>query len=151
MKKMSNQFLLGQPNMKSSIIWRMPRSVEWIISVQILVQVRIFQFSFVCFFLIEFDLLIWYGNIGCQVFKGGIQNLIDFWPNMKSSTIWRMQRSVEWITSVPTLVQVWFIEMILFWKFIQIQFQFSVFFDTIGLTNLSNARYCTFCICYYPK
>ena len=29
------------------------------------------------------------------------------------------------------------------------QFQF---FDTIvGLTNLSNARYCTLCICYYPK
>ena len=25
------------------------------------------------------------------------------------------------------------------------------FFDTIGLTNLSNARYCTPYICYYPK
>lgn len=23
-----------------------------------------------------------YGNVGCQVFKGGIQNQIDFWPNI---------------------------------------------------------------------
>ena len=33
-------------------------------------------------------------------------------------------------------------------KLVSFSFQF---FDTIGLTNLSNARYCTSCICYYPK
>ena len=44
------------------------------------------------------------------------------------------------------------LEMILFigpnLKKIKIQFQF---FDIKGLTNLSNARYCTPYICYYPK
>ena len=24
-------------------------------------------------------MIAWYGNIGCRVFKGGIQNLKDFW------------------------------------------------------------------------
>ena len=32
-----------------------------------------------------------------------------------------------------------------------VSFSYFQFFDTIGLTNLSNARYCTPCICYYPK
>ena len=30
-------------------------------------------------------MIAWYGNIGCRVFKGGIQNLKDFWLTISCS------------------------------------------------------------------
>ena len=35
----------------------------------------------------NFSKVLRYGNVGCQVFKGGIQYQIDFWPNIKYKVV----------------------------------------------------------------